>query len=99
MQLLNEYSSFINGEFVPMSSDKVLEDRNPSDGSLLAKIHCADDETLDLAVNAAENAFGTWGTTSREYRAYILNEMADAIEENLDHLASVEAMDMLKWDQ
>ena len=32
----------------------------------------------------------------REYRAYILNEMADAMEENLDHLASVEAMDIGK---
>ena len=96
MELLHDYSSFINGEFVEMDSERVIEDFNPSDSSLLARLHCANDQVLEQAVDASKTAFASWGTTTREYRAEVLNRMADAMDQNKDYLASVEARDVGK---
>lgn len=96
MELMKQYSSFIGGKFTALSEDSMREDRNPSDGSLLAEICYADTEVLDAAVDTAREAFLTWGKTKRIYRAEILNKMADVMEKNRDYLASVEAMDVGK---
>ncbi|MDO5139331.1 MAG: aldehyde dehydrogenase family protein [Oscillospiraceae bacterium] len=96
MELLREYSSFINGEFAETGSGKVLEDYNPSNSDLLARLYCADDHLLEQSVEASRTAFAAWGKSSREYRASVLNKMADALDQNRDYLASVEAMDVGK---
>jgi len=96
MELLHEYSSFINGKFTETNSDKIIEDYNPSNSDLLAKLHCADDQVLEQSVDASRKAFETWGKTSREYRASVLNKMADVMDQNRDYLASVEAKDVGK---
>jgi len=96
MELLREYSSFIDGKFAETGSGRVLEDYNPSDSGLLARLFCADDHLLEQSVKASRAAFETWGKTSREYRASVLNKMADALDQNRDYLASIEAMDVGK---
>ncbi len=96
MELMKKYSSFIGGKFVDDSGENVRQDRNPSDGSVLAEIRYADTKVLDLAVDTAGEAYRTWGKTQRIYRAGVLNRMADIMEENKDYLASIEAMDVGK---
>ena len=96
MELMNKYSSFINGKFIDQPEGKVREDLSPADGSVLAQLCYADDSVLDDAVSAARCAFKTWGNSDRAYRAGILNKMADIMDQNRDYLASIEARDVGK---
>ena len=50
-------------------------------------------EDLTLAVDAAHEAFQTWGKTSPAERSRILHKIADRMEENLDYIAAVETID------
>jgi aldehyde dehydrogenase len=50
-------------------------------------------EDLDLAVNAAHEAFKTWGKTSATERSNILIKIAETIEQNLEYIAAVETVD------
>ncbi|KAL8136912.1 hypothetical protein V2J09_002913 [Rumex salicifolius] len=53
---------FINGEFVDSISGKTFETRDPRNGEVLAEVAEGDKEDIDLAVNAAREAFdhGPW---------------------------------------
>ena len=96
VKLRERYGSFINGVFTEQPNGAVVEDRNPSDGSVLASLCLADEETLEQAVKAASEAFSSWGTSDQTYRAEILNKMADVMDENREYLASIEARDVGK---
>jgi len=96
MELLKEYSSFINGKFIESITGSIIKDFSPTDSSVLAQLHLADDSVLEQSVEASRRAFAAWGKTSREYRASILNNMADVMERNKDYLASVEVRDVGK---
>lgn len=96
MELKTRYTSFINGRFV--EQDEIINGRdcNPATGELLAELCYANDALIDHAVAAARQAFQTWGTSGRAYRAQVLNKMADVMEQNADYLASIEARDVGK---
>lgn len=96
MELMQKYTSFINGAFVEQSAAASSEDRSPATGEVLAELCYADEALLNQAVDAARQAFKTWGNTNKAYRAGILNKMADVMEENADYLASIEARDVGK---
>ena len=53
----------------------------------------SNEQDLEMAVNAAEAAFVTWGKTSVTERSNILNKIADRMEANLEKIAVVETMD------
>ncbi len=97
MELKNEYSSFINGSFIPpVPGVGSREDCSPSTGEKLATLHYAGEQELNAAVSAAQSAADAWARTGRSERARILNKMADIMEENAPYLASIEARDVGK---
>ncbi|OQV07455.1 hypothetical protein CLAIMM_11885 [Cladophialophora immunda] len=87
---------FINGEFVPSISGKKFDVYNPTTEKLAASVYEADVEDVDLAVNAAKEAFPAWSALSAAERISYLNRLADAIEANADELAYLEAITMGK---
>lgn len=91
MELLKKYGSYINGEFVygPDSFPCV----NPANGETVAQACGADMVAIDRAVEAAREAFRTFGKSSRGERAALLRAMADRMEQNADHLARAECID------
>lgn len=93
MVLDKKYQLYINGEWREASDGAELETKNPATGEHLAYIADASEKDVDDAVNAARLAFKTWGKTTAEERAIILDKIADIIEENAEHLATVETMD------
>lgn len=95
MELMQKYTSFINGAFV--EQEKVTcECCSPTDGTPLAQLCYANDALVDQAIAAARTAFQSWGTSDRAYRAAVLNKMADVMEANADYLAAIEARDVGK---
>lgn len=91
---LSENLNFIGGEFVPATSGKTLEKRDPSTGEPNA--HIADSDLLDAvgAIRAAHQNLAAWTKTSAEERAALLTSIAAAIEANAAAFALAIARDL-----
>ncbi len=62
---------------------------NPATEAPIASGNMASTEQLDLAVDAARQAFKTWSTTPDETRVALLHQIADRIEANAEELARI----------
>lgn len=87
------YDNYINGVWTPPTSGKYFDNISPIDGKVMAQVAHSNADDIDLAVNAAAEAFKTWSRTSTTERSNILNKIADRIEENLAYLAAVETVE------
>jgi aldehyde dehydrogenase len=87
------YNNYINGQFVAPVNGKYFDNISPIDGKPFTKAAHSSPEDLELAVNAAAEAFKTWSKTSVTERSIILNKIAQRMEDNLEYLATVETID------
>jgi aminomuconate-semialdehyde/2-hydroxymuconate-6-semialdehyde dehydrogenase len=86
-------ANFIDGRFVAPRAGAYLDDIEPANGRLLARIPDSDGRDVDDAVAAAKRAFPAWSKTPAEERSRLLLRLADLIEQNLDELAALESRD------
>lgn len=93
IQIPGQLQNFINGEFKNPVNAKFLDNFDPATGAVSGQIPNSDQADIELAVDAAKNAFATWKHTSVETRFKILNRIAELIDENLDQLAEAECRD------
>lgn len=91
--LQETYDLFIGGQWKPASDGKTFATTCPADGRVLAHCAQATKEDVDEAVKAAWKAFETWKHVPVNQRAAILNQIADIIDANKEHLAMVETLD------
>ncbi|KAL0333924.1 UNVERIFIED_CONTAM: Aldehyde dehydrogenase family 2 member C4 [Sesamum angustifolium] len=86
---------FINGQFVDSISGKTLESVDPRSGEVIAKIAEGEKEDVDLAVKAAREAFdsGPWPRLPGCERRRIMLKFAELIDENVEELAALDAID------
>jgi aldehyde dehydrogenase len=89
----SHYDNYINGQFVAPVKGKYFDNISPIDGKVFTKAAHSTTEDLNLAVNAAAEAFKTWSKTSATERSNILNKIAQRIEDNLEYIAKVETID------
>ncbi|MBK1439102.1 aldehyde dehydrogenase [Parapedobacter sp. ISTM3] len=87
------YDNYINGTWTPPVNGKYFDNISPIDGKAFTQVAHSTAADLDLAVDAAAEAFKTWSKTSATERSIILNKIADRIEANLDFLAAVETVE------
>jgi betaine-aldehyde dehydrogenase/5-carboxymethyl-2-hydroxymuconic-semialdehyde dehydrogenase len=83
---------YIGGRRV--ASDATFETRNPYTGEVLLEVSRAGAAEVDLAVQAAYDAFPAWAALGPVGRAEHLHRLADAIDANIERLANVECADM-----
>ncbi|XVF49213.1 hypothetical protein PTKIN_Ptkin03bG0250500 [Pterospermum kingtungense] len=85
---------FINGEFVDSISGKTFEAVDPRTEEVITRVSEGDADDVDLAVKAARHAFdhGPWPRLSGSERGRILMKFADLIEENIEELAALDAI-------
>lgn len=88
-----QYDNFIGGKFVPPVSGEYFENVSPIDGKVFTKAARSTKADINLALDAAHEAFKTWGKSSVTHRSNLLNKIANVIEENLEYLAIVETID------
>ncbi|RXJ00674.1 methylmalonate-semialdehyde dehydrogenase (CoA acylating) [Anaerobacillus alkaliphilus] len=81
--------NYINGEWVPSSSTTKENVYNPATGEVLAEVPLSTKEDVDLAVQAANQAFITWGKTPVPKRARILFNYQQLIIKHAEELASL----------
>ncbi|KAL2044133.1 hypothetical protein ABVK25_012436 [Lepraria finkii] len=85
---------FINNEFVKGLDGKTFESINPSTEKPIVAVHEATEKDVDHAVSVARKTFETsWRFVTPDQRGRLLVKLADLFEENLELLASIEALD------
>ena len=85
--------NFIGGKFVPPVKGEYFNNISPVNGKVFAKAAKSTPEDIELALDAAHEAFKTWGKTSATERSNMLLKVAQKIEDNLEFLATVETID------
>uniref|UniRef100_A0A8D8URZ9 Aldehyde dehydrogenase, mitochondrial n=1 Tax=Cacopsylla melanoneura TaxID=428564 RepID=A0A8D8URZ9_9HEMI len=87
---------FINNEFVNSQSGKVFETINPANGEVITEVQQGSKADVDRAVSAAQAAFkfnSPWRRMDASHRGRLLYKLADLIERDAIHLASLETLD------
>jgi aminomuconate-semialdehyde/2-hydroxymuconate-6-semialdehyde dehydrogenase len=85
--------NYINGEYCEPLSGEWMDNHNPSNGEVYAKIANSNQADVEKAYQAARDAFPVWSNTPIEERSRIMLKIASLIQENLDRLAHAEAED------
>ncbi len=86
---------FIGGEWIPAADGSTFDTINPATGQVLAQVAAAGAADVNLAVDAARQAFenDSWSKMSGSERGNLLWKIADLIERNTDELAELETLD------
>lgn len=90
---MKKIKNYINGEFKAPVQDQWIDNYNPSTGDIYSLIPNSSAADVQLAYEAATQAFPTWSETPLQQRSEILAKIASLITENLDQLAQAEAID------
>ncbi|WP_193089555.1 aldehyde dehydrogenase family protein [Advenella sp. FME57] len=87
-------SIYINGVWKASENGKQIDMLAPSSGKKIGAISRGDKADIDKAVFAARSAFeGVWGQMAAVDRGRLLSRLGVKILENIEQLASIEALD------
>lgn len=82
------YKNYINGEWVESRSNKAFENRNPANiDELVGMFPAATEEDVELAIEAAREAYKTWRLVPAPKRAEILFRAAEILVKRKEELA------------
>ena len=87
------YENFIGGKWVAPVDGRYFDNVSPINGRKICEVARSQAADIELALDAAHAAKESWGKTNVAQRAYILNRIADRMEENLATLALAETWD------
>ncbi len=91
---------FINGEFVESRTDSYSDAFNPSTGEIIAKVPLCTTDEVELAIKSAKEAYPAWTNTPVSKRVEILYNVRNIINENMDELTHLVALENGKvWEE
>ncbi len=85
--------NYINGQYENPISDSWIDNYCPADGVVYGQIPNGSKEDVELAYEAAKNAFPTWSQTTLDERSKILIKISELLEANLEQFAKAESQD------
>lgn len=85
--------NYIDGKLVEPAKKEYIDVYNPATGRVYAAVPDSDSSDMEMAIEAAKNAFPTWAATSLEVRHDYLAEISRHIEAALETLAMAESVD------
>jgi len=92
---MSHYNEFyINGEWVQPKGDRTIDVINPATEAVAATISLGNKEDVDLAVEAARNAFTTFSQTTREERIALLERVMEVFMKRLPDVAEAISIEM-----
>ncbi|MEO3387885.1 betaine-aldehyde dehydrogenase [Mesorhizobium sp. CAU 1741] len=86
-------SHYINGSYVDDEQGKPLDVIYPATGEVIARLHAATPNIVELAVEAARAAQIEWARMRPADRGRILRKAAEILRERNDEIARVETLD------
>ncbi|KXG09166.1 5-carboxymethyl-2-hydroxymuconate semialdehyde dehydrogenase [Anoxybacillus rupiensis] len=92
---VDDVQHYINGKFVEGRSGTSFDNINPFTNEVINRVAEGRQEDVNEAVMAAKRAFehGPWGTMKVEARMKYINRIADLIDEEIEEIAFLEALD------
>lgn len=96
MVLGAELKQYIDGRWTTGASQAADQIFEPVSGRVIAEMPAASREDVDLAVAAAERAFGSWARTTPGERSAAMLLLADAVEADAENLAQLESRNVGK---
>ncbi len=91
---MNFEKLFINGRWISSHSGKWIDVENPCSGEAFARVPAGDGADVDLAVEAAADAFDGWWHTPVEERKAILQKALDFLYERIDEIVELEVLEL-----
>jgi len=85
--------NFIAGELVEPAARRYFDNVDPAIGRPYGLVPDSGEADLEMAVQAAKQAFPAWRGTSAEQRAVMLSRLADLVEQRLEDFARAECID------
>ena len=90
---MQQLQNYINGEFISPISDEWIDNYDPSKGEVYSKIPKSKQEDVELAFDAAKQAFPEWSNTTLEERSKVLLKIANLLQQKLVDFAKAESKD------
>lgn len=93
ISLPSRYGNWIAGESREPVLGRYAENTSPVTGEVYTEVARSTVDDVELALDAAEDAFAGWSTTTPTDRAIVLNKIADRLEEQTTRLAVTDVWD------
>ena len=90
---MEKIQNYINGKLVPPTSGEYIKNFCPATGKAYSLIPDSDAHDVDMAVEAAKEAFKSWGMLPKQERSDILIHLANEIKDHSDELVIAESRD------
>lgn len=81
---MEEYKMFLAGQWQDTHSGKIVDDINPWDGSVYARVHTAGPDEVEKAIAAAVASQPAWAAAHMSEKELVLLRAADHMEANLE---------------
>lgn len=85
--------NYINGELREAVSEHYFDNYDPSIGEAYGIVPDSDERDVELAVQAAEEAFGEWSAMAVEERSRIMFKVAELVTRDMAEFARAECVD------
>jgi len=85
--------NYINGGYVANQSGETFNTVHPGSGKVICDIEIAGQTEIDMAVQAAQDAFKSWSTTPAVERGNIIRKASNIIRERQQEIAELETLD------
>jgi malonate-semialdehyde dehydrogenase (acetylating)/methylmalonate-semialdehyde dehydrogenase len=100
MSDIRKLKIFIGGKWIESKTAKYMDVHNPSTGEVIAQTPCCTAEEVNMAVEAAKEAFVTWSQMPVMKRAQIIFKFRDILEDHIDELTDIIAHENGKaWEE
>jgi succinate-semialdehyde dehydrogenase/glutarate-semialdehyde dehydrogenase len=93
---MQNVSLYVNGEWIPARNGQTFPVTNPSTGEVVARVPNAGREETNQAIQAAQEALGSWSKRTAGERAVYLLRLRDLMLEHQDELARTMSLEMGK---
>lgn len=87
------YDNFIGGKWVAPKEGRYFDNPSPVTGETVCEVARSSAADIEMALDAAHAAKDAWANTAPAERSLLLLRIADRIQENIELLALVEAID------
>jgi malonate-semialdehyde dehydrogenase (acetylating)/methylmalonate-semialdehyde dehydrogenase len=84
-----EVKNFVDGKFIPNTTNKFLDVVSPIDGNVLSKLPLSSKADLDIAVASAKKAFETWSKTPIKERVQVFYRYKTLLEKHMLELSQL----------
>lgn len=90
---MEKLQNFIDGNYIDPINGHYIDNFEPATGKVYSLIPNSDESDVELAVQAAENAFPVWSGMSIEERSAILVKVSEGIEKHMNEFVQAESRD------